>query len=67
MRQSGQPARVLAKLDQENRRHNQAPIWARQTAISDVVRASLNSSDRRSDRAEGMDRRIMAAALSGYR
>ena len=59
--------RAFAKLDQDNRCHAQSPKSVRQPAISDVECASLNSADRRLVRAQGMDRRIMTAALSGYR
>ena len=39
----------------------------REEAEADVECASVNSADRRLVREEGMDKRIMAAALSGYR
>jgi hypothetical protein len=59
--------RAFAQLDQENRRRSLAATSARPASIPDIECASLNSADRRLVRTEGMDQRIMTAALSGYR
>ena len=59
--------RAFAKLDQENRGRSLGATSARPASISDIECASLNSADRRLVRTEGMDHRIMTAALSRYR
>jgi hypothetical protein len=57
-------AQVFAGLDAPNHRRSLAAAMLRRTAACDVESASLNRSDRRLVRAEEMEQRILAAAMS---
>jgi hypothetical protein len=57
--------RAFAKLDQKNCGRSLAAKSAQPIAIIDIEGASLNSTDRRLVRTEGMGKHIMTAALSG--
>ena len=59
--------RAFAKLDQNNRSRSLAAKSAQPIAAVDIEGASINSTDRRLVRTEGMAKHIMNAAMKGYR